>query len=399
MLNFLVSLYIFYTLLATSVLTAGILLVSYQRERQNLILRSCCLVVLVMYGAILAGHIHHQGLADRQGAFCQSQAIFLNYCYICIHAHACFMMLNNCYVAMGWKWKFFEHHVERESTLVLLSYTMPLLYVALLAFRMANVSESVGILPGPFFCSIAKPRLIMQTFWFILFSVPGSILSVYLLYKTWRARQRTLAYGNTTQLTLPYLIRLTISTFVYICLSYGSFVPLLIIADYDPDRLPLEYVPDSRLRTPWLNPSMCLARSDDIGIRYYATMLCPGALSYFPAYIGLAFFLMYGFGAHARSSYRHFVNKYIRQVKRRNSTLPLMDSAAGSTSLSTIPERERDSRISTSPIGASMTETTDDDGVALRLTSQSEEESTKDTGTEIETDAEPEKDIISLPNR
>ncbi|PJF19252.1 hypothetical protein PSACC_00934 [Paramicrosporidium saccamoebae] len=249
------------------------------------------------------------------------------------------MMLNNCYVAMGWKIRFFEQHVDRESTLVLLSYTIPLLYVAFLAFKMANEPDSIAILPGSFFCSIARPRLTLQTLWFILFSVPGSALSVFLLYQTWRARQRTLVYGSTTQLTLPYLIRLTISTFVYICLSFGSFIPLLVISDFDPEWLPpSEFAPEPHLRSPWLNPTMCMVRSEDIGIRYYANMMCPGVLSYFPTYVGLAFFLMYGFGAHARSSYRHFVNRYLCQTKRRNSTLPLMDTVNGQSSMASIPE-------------------------------------------------------------
>lgn len=177
MLDFIFALRLFYILLATSVLAVGVLLLSYQRERQNLLLRSCCLIVLIMYGVIVAGHIHHQGRADIKDAFCETQAIFLNYCYICIHAHACFMMLNNCYVAMGWKLGIFERHIDRESSLTLLAYSIPMLYVALLAFLTTNSVSGVLILPGPFFCSIVNPRFILSTMWFMLFSIPGSALS------------------------------------------------------------------------------------------------------------------------------------------------------------------------------------------------------------------------------
>lgn len=343
MLSFLISLRIFYTLLATSVLATGVLLISYQRERQNLLLRSCCLIVLAMYGIIIAGHIHHGGRADERDSFCESQAIFLNYCYICIHAHACLMMFNNCYVAMGWKWKIFENHVDRESTLVLLSFALPLLSVALISFMNMNNKGLILVHPGPFFCNIVRPRFLLSTIWFMLFSLPGSALSgmhpelyiylyfflVYLLYKTWRARQRTLAYGNSTQLTLTYLTRLTLSTFVYVCLSYGTFVPLLLLVNYDPEPLPYQFLPPPDTRSPWLNPSMCCIDSPEIGIRYYSRMLCPGAISFFPAFIGISFFLMYGFGAHARAAYKHFAGKYFCQSKRRNSTLPLMESVPG----------------------------------------------------------------------
>lgn len=316
---------LFHALLTLSVVATGVLLVSYQRQRQNLLLRSCCLVLLLMYGAIILAYIPQKSLLDEQNAFCEVQAIFLNYCYICIHAHACFMMFSNCYVAMGWKMRVFERHIDRESTLVLFSYAAPMLYIALFAFIRAHTKDAIFIRAGPFFCSIARPRFSLTIGWFAFFSIPGSLLAIYLLFKTWRARQRTLAFGSATQLTFAYLCRLSLSVFVYIVLSYGSFVPMLMyFLAYGKTHRAFYFMDSSDL------PYAVVGRA---GLHQLARTL-PSVISYFPAVLGVAFFLMYGFGAHARASYRHFAQKYILCTsKRRNSTLPLMDglgSASGS---------------------------------------------------------------------
>lgn len=325
--NLLSAVRLFHALLTLSVVATGVLLVSYQKQRQNLLLRSCCLVLLLMYGAILLAYLPQKSLLDEQNAFCELQAIFLNYCYICIHAHACFMMFSNCYVAMGWKLRVFERNVDRESTLVLLSYAVPMLYIALFAFIRANTKDAIFIRAGPFFCSIARPRFSLTIGWFAFFSIPGSLLAVYLLLKTWRARQRTLAFGSATQLTLAYLCRLSLSVFVYIVLSYGSFVPMLMYF--------LAYGKTSR--TPSLTDGSDLPHVvvGGAGLQQLAQTL-PSVISYFPAVLGVAFFLMYGFGAHARAAYRHFAQKcMLCTSKRRNSALPLMDGI-GSVGESTL---------------------------------------------------------------
>lgn len=317
MLNLIAALRIFYILTSVSVVAAGILLVSYQRQRQNLLLRSCCVVLFCMYVAILAGHFVEDNILSENNPLCEAQAIFLNYCYICIHAHACFMMLSNCYVAMGWKWRLFEQHVNRESLLTLVSFSFPLLYLGLFALLQIKSVDSIAVRAGPFFCSIVRPKFILTIAWFGLFSIPGSILAVYLLFKTWRARRRTLAFGSSTQLTFAYLCRLSLSTFVYIVLCYGSFIPMAVyymLADYYRTWLGVE-TPDP--------PEIQIV---DSGIRGF-TRTIPMVLSFFPSVLGIAFFLMYGFGAHARAAYRHFTQRYIMcyAAKRRNSTLPLIE--------------------------------------------------------------------------
>lgn len=346
MVDFLVSLRLFYGLLALSVLAMAVLLISYQRERQNLLLRSCCLSVLTMYGWIIAGHIYHQGHAEMRGAFCEIQAVSLNFLYIAIHAHACFMMLNNCYIALGWKWGSFEDSKTRERTLTMLAYALPSLYIVLFSVLAIGVAaDAVSIMPGPFYCSVVRPRMYMSTLWFMLFAVPGSLLAVYLLYRMWRSRQKMLYLSSSTQFSLAYLARYTLSTFVYIVISFGTFVPLLIIIDHDPGPVLVDMRPSHLPRSPWLHPQLCASQPAEPELLYYFNILCPGPVSFLPACVGIALFLMYGFGAHARATYRHYFGRFFHRTKRRNSTMPLMDSmatfgAAGLQGIIELPEEE-----------------------------------------------------------
>lgn len=323
MIDFVTALRLFYALLGVSVMAAGVLLISYQLQRQNLLLRSCCVILLIMYATIFAGHVTPERVLDEKYTLCEVQAVFLGYCYISIHAHACFMMLSNCYVAMGWKLKLFEQYVDRESTLVLVSYSFPLLFGALYALIRMNTTDYIRIGRSPFFCAILSPRFSLSVAWFMLFAIPGSILATYLLVKTWRARQRTLAFGSSTQLTLPYLFRLTLSTVVYLLLAYGSFLPILIYmlicgmaGEFSPH--PIDTA----------DSTMNIANG---ALKF--TKFIPAVLAYFPSVLGFSFFLMYGFGSHARASYRRFANKLASwfgkrnrdaEHSRRHSTLPLM---------------------------------------------------------------------------
>lgn len=328
MLSLLAALWIFYTLLSLSAAAAGILLVSYQRQGQNLLLRSCCFALFLLYGSILVGHIGWEALTLRDDeAFCETQAIILNYVYICIHAHACFMMLSNCYVAMGWKLRIFEKHVDRESTLVLMSYAVPMLYIAAFAFIRANHPHEVVVRNGLFYCSLSQPRWTLTIFWFMLYAVPGSILAVYLLVKTWKARQRTLAFGNATQLTLPYLLRLTTSTLVYIVVAWGSFLPLTIYS-----ILTWNGPPASSIGREFELPDATVISGPSQGFAQSMAAL----LTYLPAILGIALFLMYGFGTHARASYKYFADKLLQcRPKRRNSTLPLMHGLSTTQTIQT----------------------------------------------------------------
>lgn len=137
---------------------------------------------------------------------------------------------------------------------------------------------------------------------------------------------------------MPYLARLTLSTFVYICLSFGSFIPLLIIGSIEEKAVDGVIGFGGPLQSPWLNPGICQAYSGDPVLQYFAGVLCPGLLSYFPVIIGISSFLMYGFGAHARAAYQQFLNKFLRARRRRNSSLPLIDGL--STSGAVVPEME-----------------------------------------------------------
>lgn len=328
MMNFLVSFWIFYVLVITSILAVFLLLVSYQRERQNLLLRSCCVAVLIMYAFIISGHIIHAGQLHEDTSFCGMQAFILNFLYICIQAHAFFLMLNNCYIALNWKLRLLEGSRFRELLFTVLSYFLP--SSCILVFWVTALSSSVGdpnyeITPGPFFCAIMRPRFLMTTVWLIIFAVPGSLFALYLLTRMWSSRQKMLRLKTSSQMTLAYLARYSLSTCVYVGLSYGMIIKLLAAGNRDP-IINTSTMANS-FTSPWINPEMCIARPQgNFSELFNYELLCPGILSFFPAIVGIAMFLMFGFGTHAQNAYRHFYNKFFHRTKRRASTYPLMEA-------------------------------------------------------------------------
>lgn len=329
MLSFFFALRIFYALVTVSALAVSILLVSYQRERQNLLLRSCCVAVLIMYAFILSGHIIHTGHPPEDSAFCGTQAFMLNFLYICIEAHAFFLMLNNCYIALSWKLHILEGFQFRERLFTLLAYGLPSLYFStfwLMAVLTPTAGPTLRITPGPFFCAIVRPRFYLTTLWILVFAVPGSLLALYLLIRMWKSRQKLLRLKTSTQMTLSYLARYSISTFVYVAFSYGMIISLLAAGDEE-EELGDALTASAILLSPWDDPEICTTPPQEDQTEVCCSEhLCPGILSFFPAIVGIAMFLMFGFGTHAQAAYRHFYDQFFHRTKRRNSTLPLMDT-------------------------------------------------------------------------
>lgn len=323
---FLLSLQLFYGLLVLSSLACGVLFLAHQKEGKNLLLRFCCLMILFMYLVIVAGHLNYGGFHQVEQGFCEAQAVLLNYCYICIHAFACFMLFNNSYISFGWRISVFEDRLNREWTLALLALSLPLISVLTIIVILSDVPSKPLILVGPFFCSITRPKFETSVFWFGLFALPGSAAAVYHLYKPWRARRRAIINGSVTQITMPYLIRLTTSTFLYLFLAFGSMVPLMLISDAPMPILTKPILlPAEPLRSPWTNPDLCTVNyNNDPIMRYFQRVSCPGALSYFPVITGIMCFLMYGFSFNARQAYKSFFQMFRWSKKRRRkSVIPL----------------------------------------------------------------------------
>jgi len=329
MVSFVYYLSIFYTLMVCSMLAAGMLLVSFQRERKNLLLRSCCFLLLLLYTLIATGHIRHSGHADIKDAFCESQAIILNYVFVSLHAHVCLMMLNNCYVALGWRWSLFEKWIDREWALVLLAYLLPMISLFSILYLFFNSPTSVLIYPRAFFCTIGQPIFWTLTIWFVIFSIVGLSLGSLLLYKTYKARQRVLVFGTDTQITVGYLFRLTLSLAIYSCLAFGSILPILLYPNImNVPPLPMALMPPADLRSPWLNHLLCSSRagSRNEGLAYYQKLMCPTGLSFFPPLLGIALFIMYGLGTSAIEAYRNLMQVcFGPTIKRRLSAMPLVE--------------------------------------------------------------------------
>lgn len=127
-------------------------------------------------------------------------------------------------------------------------------------------------------------------------------------------REKSIKKGRTTHLTWYSIVRVSISTLVYIMVSLSSYLPALIIQPNDP-LFPYEHnnvTLNMDITSPYLNTMLCDATYHDQRLGYYSSMRCPTATSFLPCVVGIGFFIMYGFGKHARRTYAVTYDKLVR---------------------------------------------------------------------------------------
>lgn len=146
-----------------------------------------------------------------------------------------------------------------------------------------------------------------------------------------------------SQISRMQVFRLFVAMIIYIFISLGSAIPLLII---NPDlyQYPDNYLGSSALKSPWTNMKLCCPyKDDDARLLYFSRVRCPGTLSFLPALMGLGVFLMYGFGTPMRSAFRQIsilTGNVLKRPKRR------MSAIVDETNTDTEGEYEvRDSRL------------------------------------------------------
>lgn len=332
---FLVSAAIFFLLLLLSLFTTCLLYHIYSKGTQNKLIRSACSLILVMYFVILAGIFWHKGEVCQNDFFTDFQAIFLLFAYTSLHAHFAFMMFNNYYVALQWHWRILEDSFSRQSILTVLAFILPLIPTFSNIYIYFTEPNYIQIIPGAFYSYLRKPD---PCLWYIIFTVPGSIFALLLLFKTWGRNEHTRLFGSYTQFDLPYLMRLTFSSFFYMCLSFGSFIPLLLFnnndttaSDYDTLRIKMKNQ-DNALLSPWLNINLCHSIPGSEEEEFFKSTMCPNVLTYFPLLCAVCLFLMYGYTSTARKAYKQMLftenidnKKLKKRRKKRNSALPSQD--------------------------------------------------------------------------
>jgi hypothetical protein len=152
------------------------LLVTYQRSGQNLLLRSLCGVVLVAFLMIELGPLifgSDPDLDDSFRDFSVVQAIVLNYCFVSVQAHSSCMMINNCLLAMGWKFGRWDLIIDSTIIFIAISTVVPLLPTCILFFKLSDFATSTIY---PFYAYVpANLMMICTTIWYFIFAVPGNI--------------------------------------------------------------------------------------------------------------------------------------------------------------------------------------------------------------------------------
>lgn len=168
--------YGFHSLVWFSIALAVFLWSTYQKSGQNILLRSLCVVLVITFSLIEAGPIVYGKepyYYDSFSDFCVAQAILLNYCFVSIQAHSACMMINNCLLAMGWKFGRWDMMIDRTIIFLLISYVLPLIPLIMLATRIPDLSHHTMF---PFFAHVPARLLIScTTIWYFLFAIPGNI--------------------------------------------------------------------------------------------------------------------------------------------------------------------------------------------------------------------------------
>lgn len=335
---FILSLILFYLVLAASTVASLLLLFIFAREGHNVLLRSTCLLLLLLNASILGAQLIYGREFDGHPYLCLSQAVLLNYCLVGLQAHGAFMMINNCWVALSWRphgafGDLLTAGTRRVSLFLVLAYALPLIPLLLVGY-FALVNE-LHVEHRAFYCVIVRPRLFISTIWFAAFAITGTVFAVYLIYRMIKTRAKVEHLGTASQISWVSIGRLVFSSTIYTIVANLVYTPLLFERPHSVPKL----VPEDLLSllSPWTNKDLCLRRHDNVWLDYFRAIRCPSHVSYAPVVIGITFFLMYGFGTPAFKVYREMRVRTARMLglqKRKLSAIVYQHS----NSVSSLPE-------------------------------------------------------------
>jgi len=268
------------------------------------------------------------------------QSIVLNYCFISAQAHSACMMMNNCLLALGWRFGEWEKLMDRSLLFLFLSYGLPIIPTFILGVLIPEHAKEISY---PFFSFVpAALMFTCCTVWLLICAVPGNIATIYLMYKTIQLRRQTLQMTSYTQISRIQVFRLFVAMTIYVCISLGSAIPLLMI---DPElyKYPENFLGSHALKSPCINKTLCCATSlEDERLAYFARIRCPTWLSFLPPFMGLGVFLMYGFGTPVRAAIRQvtiLTNKILHRPKRKmsNAIDEMLSDTEGEYEMTTDP--------------------------------------------------------------
>lgn len=201
--------------------------------RQNFLIRTssiiCFIISVIMFLEWPLDNLH-----IKNEIFCSVQALMLNYFFISVHAHFCFVMWNNLVAAMGWKIIGIKDPNALVGLMFFVSIAIPIVpTIIILAMSLdpkflikksdSEVTENIFVTKA-FFCVINEPAWLGYRLWFIFFSGPGIAAACCLFYKTIESRRKMLQYSNTSQFGKMQLIRMFVAILTYLFVAVLSVV-------------------------------------------------------------------------------------------------------------------------------------------------------------------------------
>lgn len=344
--------YSFCLTLFVSTLLVIVLFVMFQSKNLNILLRTCCIVVFFLNSLILSSLYLGPDLFEHDN-FCFGQAVLLNYCYICVHAHVSCLMVNNCMLALRVRLMRNGSTLLRIWTFLIISFTVPLvptMYIALARIiEFINKSNDIAVYPRSFYCVLDDPSGVVSSLWFIIFSLPGIFCAFYLLYRVIKSRQ-TLKVKAGSQFKKADLLKLSLIVVLYASCCVLSW-PLTSVNP--PVNYTTEEFPKTTIPSPWQYPQFCSEPSDNIFVQYEKRIRCPNASTFLPGFIGIVLFIMYGFSSTALTFYKDIFiftkGKLKSKRARRSSTMPLIDPHHPTTQINTKPGGSKLTRRSSEP--------------------------------------------------
>ena len=201
--------------------------------RQNFLIRTSSVICFII-SVVMFIKWPLDSLNIRNEVFCSVQALILNYCFISVHAHFCFVMWNNLVAAMGWKIIGIKDPNALVGLMFFVSIAIPVVpTIIILAMSLdpkflikkseIEVTENIFDQKA-FFCVINEPAWLGYRLWFILFSGPGIAAACFLFYKTIESRQKMLQYSNTSQFGKMQLARMFVAILTYLFVAVLSVV-------------------------------------------------------------------------------------------------------------------------------------------------------------------------------
>ena len=283
-----------------SVICAAFILYLYQRQKINVMLRTCCATVLLKSFVIFLGTFVDRK-ATGQPLF---QATLISYCSVCIHAHLSLMMLNNCIMALGWQKKVFKSSFCKTWMFILISFLYPTIPCLMIATTLLTDSQLKTIGIGSFINVVNDDYGIYTSCHCALFFLPGIFCAYYLLYRILKSRVKLGKF--TSQIGKKELLQYSFAISLYFLYGLVSLIP------YNTERFKDK---GAGQFFPQLDAALTTKRSSIVHL--------------FSSSFGILIFVMYGSSSSAKKEYMKMYSLLRKKnhilTSRRMSTVPLIE--------------------------------------------------------------------------